>query len=172
MRTSGSRSAAAFRSAATLSNRRNRAGPGDSRGGGVRVGRGERGRGERTEDLDPGPERGRPVVFESASPPDARAPEPGLGGQLFRQPGLADARLADDEDDAATSAAGLVEHGPQRGELLFSPDELGGGQLGDSLMVRPARATLPPALRSSPARRTDRLSSAPIVHRDLVTPAA
>ncbi len=47
----------------------------------------------------------------------------GAGLELLEQPGLADARLADDLDEGAAAVDGAAERGLEHGQLLGPTDE-------------------------------------------------
>ena len=51
-----------------------------------------------------------------------RVPRPGLAGHLANKPGLADARFASDEHQAARAISGSAQRRPQRPKLRFPPD--------------------------------------------------
>ena len=74
-------------------------------------------------DLDPGPERGCPLAFVAAPPVDLRAADARVGGELFRDARLADAGLADQEQDPRLPGEGVVEEGAAARHLLLAADE-------------------------------------------------
>jgi hypothetical protein len=81
----------------------------------------------------------------------------GPGGDLPQQPGLADARLPDDEGGGRCARRRGVEHGVQRGDLHGAPDErpVAGPRGGRRRTSRPSRPGRPGGGRRSQHLRLD-----------------
>src|SRR5262245_59823061 len=73
--------------------------------------------------LHPGPEGRRPVTFPGPTPDDHRARRSGMVTELLGESGLADARLAGDQDQPAASRRRLLEPRPELIELTRAADE-------------------------------------------------
>lgn len=87
--------------------------------------------GERAQDTDPRPQRGRAIVGRAATHVHAETPCAGADPELFGEPGLADAGFTDQQGDPHGAGLGVVEHAQQRGQLAFAADERGAGPDGD-----------------------------------------
>lgn len=79
--------------------------------------------GHRAHDLDPGPEGGGATAVPPARRRDAMPAHRGVLAERRRQPRLADARLAGDEDESAASRGGLLEGTLKVGQLVRAAEE-------------------------------------------------
>ena len=81
--------------------------------------------GVRPQGLDPRPEGGRPLALPARAPEHARAKTVGVGRAVDGEAGLADARFAGEEDDAASAGRGPVDRAAEGGDLGVSSEEGG-----------------------------------------------
>src|SRR5207249_4006420 len=147
-----------------------RAGPGRNAWQALRVSDPEIG----PDHLNPRPVGRSALAFPAPSPEDEVTPLRGFTPQLLHQPGLPDARLPDDEEEASAARDGGFQTRPQLHELVVSTDEgrlralegrrhhrdhsaLAGSRQGQDaprLMIEGSRmAAFPTACRSGRGRR-------------------
>jgi hypothetical protein len=104
--------------------------------------------------LDPRPVRRCPTLLPAASHHDMPAVIGSHSCELLHQPGLANARLARDEDEGAVAGIRLLERGTELMQLLHSTDERASrARRRHSDRRRLARAIVPVQLQQ-PARTT------------------
>src|SRR3989304_4021782 len=63
------------------------------------------------------------LALVAATPEHLGVAEPGVGRELLRRAGLADARLADEHEQPAATRQGVLQPGPQLVHLLLPPDD-------------------------------------------------
>ena len=80
-------------------------------------------RAETSQDLHPGPQRGRSLVVVATAPRDDHAGGLRTRSQLRRESRLADASLAPDEDDPARAGESFVERVAQPAQRRLATDE-------------------------------------------------
>jgi hypothetical protein len=83
-------------------------------------------RGQRAEDLQPGPERWAALGLDAAA--DGDPGRPGPAEQFVHQPGLAVPGFAGDEDELSDAGSGARQRIEQGAELLLTSDERGSGR--------------------------------------------
>ena len=77
----------------------------------------------RSENLHPRPVGRLPAAFPRVAPEHARFPSCGEIGHLLRQPRLADAGLAGEQEQASAAGYGFLEAGGELGELALAANE-------------------------------------------------